>query len=397
MKKIKLGFLGVGNLVCKQHIPNAFSSDVFQIHTLCDLNPERLRAVAEKYAPERVTTRHREMLADPEVDAVVIATAQDLHAQLTTEALIAGKHVYVEKPLAEHLAPALAVEEMARQTGLHVAVGFNRRFAPAYQDAFDILKNETGPIMMTYRLVDDGRDRPGHYANWPRLLEECCHVFDIFNWFAKSRANRVYATGIGRGDDHQVIVEYENGVTGSLFTSSHGAFHWPKERLEIVGDHKVVAVDDFVELQTGGIPGFEDRRYRGREYEGFSKGYASLYEKMGLPFHRGLRSAMGDALLSSGLIEQCPNEDKWTAFAKANPAHLHIPINYACDKGWSQALIHFGECIRDGKKPRNTGASGAAAALAISLAAMDSVKRRQAVDPRQLFPEGVVQPEYALT
>lgn len=377
MKPLAVGMIGVGDLTLKQHLPNVQRCDWLRADMLCDLKAERLEQGLALASGARATTDYREVLADPGIDLVVVALAPERHAPIAIEALRAGKHVYVEKPLAEDVATAMRVAEVARKAGRHIAVGFNRRFAPAYRDAYSLVSRDRGPLMLTYRLVDDHRDRAGHWQGRSRLLDECCHVFDVFNWFARARPIRLFATGIGRNEDYQIVVEYANGVTASLFTSASGAFHWPKERIEIVGDNKVVAVEDFVELQSGGIPGWETRRYAGCEYPGFSRGYGKMFASLGLPFYRELRAHMGDLLLNSGLLEQCPGEDKWTAVARHFPEHLRMPINYACDKGWYAALTGFGQAILEGQAPDNADAEAGALTVLMSLAAQESVRTGQ--------------------
>jgi predicted dehydrogenase len=386
---VNVGFLGVGHIISKQHLPNAYNCPWLNVHTLCDLNSALLSKYQEQYGAKKTTTDYHEMLEDPEIDVVVVAVNTYGHSTLSIEAMEAGKHVYVEKPLSDNLEACMQVAEVSARTGRSLAVGYNRRFAPSYMDAYDIMKDEEGPIMITYRLVDDFRDRAASYIGRPRLLDECCHVFDVFNWFANSTPERVYATGTGRTDDHQVIVEYENGVTASLFTSQNGAFHWPKERMEIVGDHKVVAVEDFVEMQVAGVPGCSDKKYAGREYDGFTKGYAHMYAELGLPFYRQMRCTMADLLLNSGLIEGEPEWEKWGLIAQKYPDHLRIPINYSCDKGWYNALADFGKCIQENRKPRNTGAEGAMLTVATSLAAIESARRRMPVDIDMMFDKGI--------
>jgi len=378
-QKINVGFLGVGALSTKQHVPNVFRSPSLAVHTLCDLDTSRLEFYRQRYQPRKVTTRLQEMLADPEVDLVVIALQPDLQAGFAEEVLRAGKHVFVEKPLATELSPALAVARAARDAGRYAAVGYNRRFAPAYLDVMEAIREDAGPIMIQYRMVDDARDRSAWYASRVRLLDEACHVFDLFNWLACAEPVGIYATSFGREEDHQVVVEYENGVTASLMISSFGAFGWPKERLEVVGDNKVLGVEDFVELQAAGVRGLTEKRYAGREYDGFTHGYAQAYEQVGLPFYRYMRRLMEQRLLDSGLMETARDRDKWEALAEAAPDSIHIPVNYSCDKGWYNSLEHLGQCIRDGRKPGNADAQDATKTIAMGMAAIESIKLRQPV------------------
>ena len=378
-QSVNVGFLGVGALSTKQHVPNAFHNSLLRVHSLCDLDEARLKFYQDRYKPKRVTTDYRRMLADPEVDFVVIAMKPELHVPFTIEALQAGKHVFVEKPLAVTTEEAMKAARAAHAAGRHLAVGFNRRFAPSYLDALDAVKTDKGPLLINYRMVDDARDRSAWYTGRIRLIDEACHVFDVFNWLARSEPVGVYATEFGRKEDNQVVVQYENGVTAAAVFSSFGAFGWPKERIEIVGDNKVVGVEDFVELQAAGVPGLTQKNYAGREYDGFTHGYAQAYAQIGLPMYRYMRRLMEQRLLASGLIDSAAGRDKWEALADLSPQDIHIPVNYSCDKGWYNALDHFGRSILQNSPPETASAQDAAKTIEMGLAALESIRVGQPV------------------
>lgn len=377
---VSVGFLGVGALMTKQHLPNAHRNPRFRVHTLCDLDAGRVSHYGERYGAVKTTADYETMLNDAEIDLIVIAVRPEEHARLAIESLRAGKHVYVEKPLGEDSDSAMAVARAVEETGKRLAVGYNRRFAPAYRDVAEMVTSDKGPIMLSYRMVDDERDRPAWYRGRPRLLDEACHVFDLFNWLARSTPVSVFATAYGREGDNHVIVEYENGVSAALTMSSHGAFAWPKERLEVVGDNKVIGVEDFVELQAAGVAGVTRKNYKGREYDGFTKGYAEGYERGGIEFYREMRRMSADLLLGSNVISEYPEREKWEVVAEKYPEHVRIPINYSCDKGWYDALDHFGECAMSGARPRNAGARDGAITAATALAAMASLEQRTPVE-----------------
>ena len=133
--KARLAVIGTGGLAQSQHIPNLQRAEHAELTVLCDLRRDVLDDLGGKYPDCRLETDHRRVLADPDVDGVIIATREDTHVALTVEALAAGKHVYVEKPLAETEAECARVLAAQRQAGRLVAVGMNRRMAPAYRYA----------------------------------------------------------------------------------------------------------------------------------------------------------------------------------------------------------------------------------------------------------------------
>lgn len=376
---VNVGFLGVGSLSTKQHVPNAFRNPILRVHTLCDLSSSRLAFYKERYNPTRVTEDYRQMLADPEVDLVVIAMQPSLHVKFSIECVQAGKHVYVEKPLADTTEEAMKLARAAKAAGRNVSVGFNRRFAPSYRDLFGAVAGDKGPLLINYRMVDDARDRSSWYGGRIRLIDEACHVFDVFNWLAQSEPVGVYASEFGRKEDHQVTVEYANGVTAGFFMSSFGAFGWPKERIEVVGDNKVVGVEDFIELQAAGVPGLIQRNYPGREYDGFTHGYAQGYDEVGLPMYRYMRRLMERRLLASGLIDKVKDRDKWEALAEMAPEDIHIPVNYSCDKGWYSSLDEAGRAILENRAPGIANAQDAAKTIEMGMAAIESTKTKAQV------------------
>jgi len=97
MKKARLAVIGTGGLAQSQHLPNIQRSERAELSALCDLNSELLQSLGQQYQVVKRSTNYRELLADPDIDGVVIATREDTHVPLTIEALQAGKHVYVEK------------------------------------------------------------------------------------------------------------------------------------------------------------------------------------------------------------------------------------------------------------------------------------------------------------
>src|SRR5512138_3338129 len=105
------GIIGAGGIAQSQHLPNLTRAPHVRLKTVCDLRADVLHSMQAKYRVPHATTSHKELLADPEIQAVVIATREDAHAPLTIEALRAGKHVYVEKPLAETPEACAAVVE----------------------------------------------------------------------------------------------------------------------------------------------------------------------------------------------------------------------------------------------------------------------------------------------
>jgi predicted dehydrogenase/threonine dehydrogenase-like Zn-dependent dehydrogenase len=201
------------------------------------------------------------VLQDPAIDLVVIATRHDEHAAQVIEALGAGKHVFVEKPLATSWQDLAAVEAAYR--GLEappmLMVGFNRRFAPAIVKLREILRDRSSPAMICYRLNGGYIPADSWIQNEQgagRNIGEACHMYDLFRSIAAGPVVSIAATAIQpgqtqyfRNDNFVATIGYQDGCVGTLtYTASGPKQGMPKERIEVFCDGEAYIVDDFVTL-----------------------------------------------------------------------------------------------------------------------------------------------------
>lgn len=243
MQQSVFAVIGCGGISRSQHLPNLSWAPHARLKTVCDLREDAARTAQKKYNVPVCQTDHRKVLADPEIDAVVVATRDDTHASLTLEALQAGKHVYVEKPLAQNASDCNAVVRAQTEADKHVAVGFNRRFAPAYCKAKELLAAHGGPWNIYYRITDQyslmwGKDFPPGL----RVFHEVCHVFDVLRWFVGSEPVSVYSVA-SRGDDEVFVLHFASGPIATILSSGYATADLPKESIEIIaekGDRKSV-------------------------------------------------------------------------------------------------------------------------------------------------------------
>jgi len=190
-RRLGVGFLGAGNLNRLHHMPNVAGISHARIEAVCDLDPQRLDGAIRRYQPRLATQRYEDMLADPQVELVIIATAPPLQPDLVRQGLEAGKHVFVEKPMAQTAEQCLQLARLAKAKGKALATGYNRRFAPAYRDVKRAVEAVNVPTMITYRLLDDTRDRPD-WCEQPHLIDEVCHIFDLLSWLVDDEPTQVY-------------------------------------------------------------------------------------------------------------------------------------------------------------------------------------------------------------
>ncbi len=211
--------------------------------------------LAQKYGFAYATTDYREILRDEAISRVIITTPHHLHGRQVVEALQAGKHVLVEKPLCLTAEELAAIEEHYDGTRL-LMVGFNRRFAPLALEIKKMLAGRTTPLVMIYR-VNAGYIPDDSWVHDPevgggRLIGEVCHFIDFIQFVAGARPVQVQArsirgeTGKYRRDDNLVITLcLDDGSVGSIIYTAKGPKAFSRERFEVYGEESVGVVEDF--------------------------------------------------------------------------------------------------------------------------------------------------------
>jgi prepilin-type processing-associated H-X9-DG protein/prepilin-type N-terminal cleavage/methylation domain-containing protein len=360
MKKAKLAVIGAGGIAQSQHLPNINRSPTVELSAICDLNAEMLHQLADLYPNAQMELDYRNVFADPEIDAVVIATREDTHVPLTIEALKAGKHVYVEKPLAENPADCQTVANLRQHSGKHVFVGMNRRCAPAYRYAKSLLQCNGGARNLFYRITDTYSSGWGaRFGAGNRLIHELCHVFDILRFFADSEVAEVYCRS-GRPDDETILLAFESGCTAAIMSSGYATSETPKEHFEAVCEYGVITVEEFVEVRAFGLRhgGSTVRTFAGHSHPLHDDAHVALFAKEGYPglvdFRRELTRQMARKDLPPDLIHRLPL------------------INYSVDKGWQGAIDHFGEVILTGVVSHAASEIDGLRAAEITRAALES-------------------------
>jgi len=210
---------------------------------------------------ETFASELHEILDDPGFDLVVIATRHHEHASQVVRSLKAGKHVFVEKPLALTWRELdEVVNTVTDLTGSSLLmVGFNRRFAPASRLLKEILAQRRTPLMISYRL-HGGYIPLEHWVQGAqgggRNLGEACHLYDLFRFLADAPVKGIQASAIDpgtlpyrRNDNFCATLTYEDGSVGSLvYTALGPKAGLPKERMEVFCDGEAYLLDDFKSL-----------------------------------------------------------------------------------------------------------------------------------------------------
>jgi predicted dehydrogenase len=263
---IRLAVLGAGSFARDVHLPNLQRhADQFKIEAIVTRHGPAAVATARRVGARTAATDYQEVLADPAVEAVLIATRHHLHAEMVGEALRAGKHVFVEKPLALTEEELDALEKLVDElltspTGCPVVfVGFNRRYSSYAARLRELVAQRSGPLHLSYRM-NAGYVPPEHWIHsvegGGRVLGEACHILDLFRFLVGAPAVEVWATGV-RGarrdvpptDNFTATIRYAEGSVCTLLYTAQGGQGLPKEAMEVHGDGRSFLLDDYRRLQ----------------------------------------------------------------------------------------------------------------------------------------------------
>jgi predicted dehydrogenase len=202
---------------------------------------------------------------------VLITTRHNSHARMVVEALGAGKHVFVEKPLALNRDELAQIgQAVAAAPGQQLLVGFNRRFAPLALQMKRFVQARSEPLSMVY-TVNAGAIPADHWAHDPasgggRIIGEGCHFIDFLAFLADSPIVGVEARMMGRAaglgvqeDKMTILLDFADGSTGVVHYLANGSKRFPKERVEVFNQGRVLVLDNFRKLQGYGWPKFHNQ------------------------------------------------------------------------------------------------------------------------------------------
>ena len=272
---VRIGLIGPGSFASRVLVP-AFVRAGAQLEVVGGGSGPSAEAAMRQLGFSRIAPDAAAVLAEDDVDAVVITTRHATHADLVVQALEAGKHVFCEKPLGltqDEVEAVLAAAEHAR--GI-LSVGFNRRFSPLLRELRAFVGGETEPVAATYR-VSAGRLDEGHWAHQldeggGRILGEVCHFVDSLRFVADADIELVYAVGYGdeqaplqARDNVAVSLGFANQSIGTILYLAEGSPRVPKERLEAYAAGRTAILDDYRRLELLGRGHSRKRGSRRRE------------------------------------------------------------------------------------------------------------------------------------
>jgi predicted dehydrogenase/threonine dehydrogenase-like Zn-dependent dehydrogenase len=261
---IGVGLIGSGSFATGVILPALGAVQGITLRGVCSQGGLSSRSVGDRWKFEYCTSDADALLNDKNIDCVLICTRPDSHASMVCSALEAGKHVFVEKPLAVNLEQLRQIRQVAAAHPSQVLmVGFNRRFAPYVRDAKKFIERRSSPLMAVYR-VNSGYLPPSDWQHDSeqgsgRIVGESGHFVDTLCYLTGSTPSEVFAASIsGEGDasgvseNSSLTLRFADGSVGVVVYTTHGSPAFSKERLEIFVDQSVAVIDDFRQIELIG-------------------------------------------------------------------------------------------------------------------------------------------------
>lgn len=268
--KAVIGVIGSGNYATAVLIP-AFKSAGARLETAASSAGVSGLHAGRKYGFRKTTTDVDELLNDDAINAVVISTRHDTHAEVICKALRARKHVFVEKPMAltlDEIDAVCSARTAALESGFTpiIMVGFNRRFAPHVSKIKSLIAGTNTPKSFIL-TVNAGAIPAAHWTQdrdigGGRIVGEACHFIDLLRFLADApiASQNVSAMASPTGDTASLTLKFADGSIGTIHYFANGSKAFPKERLEVFSNGGILQLDNFRKLSGYGWSNFKPLR-----------------------------------------------------------------------------------------------------------------------------------------
>lgn len=297
---VTVGMLGAGNFATATLLPVLKDTPKLELVGLSTASGATARGAATRFGFRYCASDEHELLRDPAINTIIVATRHHLHAKQVIAALQAGKHVFCEKPLClteDELGEVGEAYQQAQSSRSRpmLMVGFNRRFAPLALQLREFFRASGEPLVMNYR-VNAGFLPLAHWTQDPeqgggRILGEVCHFVDFLGWLCASHIASVHAFALpNRGqfrDDNLVATfAFKDGSIGTVTYVANGDKSFPKEHVEVFSGGAVGVLDDFRTLtlvRGGRSKTVQSRLRQDKGHRGEWAAFATSIESGGPP------------------------------------------------------------------------------------------------------------------
>ena len=289
--RIGVGLIGAGNFARAVIIPNMSKIPEYEFVGLATTSGTTAGQVIKNTKFKYSTTDYKKLLEDKDIDLIVVATPHNTHAKFTVEALDAGKHVYVEKPLAITMEQLDDIKAAYERNNQHVFVGFNRRHSPFAKFIKENMSTDKYPCIIQY-TVNAGYIPKEHWTQDPevgggRIIGEACHFIDLAVFLTGSLPESVNTAAIVGSTDHysssdnvSINLTFKNGSVANIIYTAMGSKSFPKERVTVFCNGNVGEINNFV---SATVYGNKRKKLRKMEQDkGFVEEYYSMAKTMQL-------------------------------------------------------------------------------------------------------------------
>ncbi|MBK9005429.1 MAG: bi-domain-containing oxidoreductase [Anaerolineae bacterium] len=256
---VNLGVLGAGLFANSVLLPSIKKVDGIQLVGIASSGGLHAQHAGKKFGFKYATSSDDEIINDPNINTIAILTRHDSHAELVVKALKAGKHVFVEKPLAINSEQLSVIsKQLAKTDNCLLLTGFNRRFAPLAESLKSQVSGLRSPLHAHYR-INAGYLPPNHWTQDPnigggRIVGEACHFIDFITFLVGAAPVSVTAHALSNEgkyseDNVSMTFTFPDGSIGVVDYLANGDKSFPKERMEVFCSGMVAVLDDFVSLQ----------------------------------------------------------------------------------------------------------------------------------------------------
>ncbi len=247
MKQLNIGIIGAGR-IGKVHMASiTYNVPTARVLGITDVFKDGLQELADKYGIPKIYNDYKEMLADEEIDAVLVCSSTDTHADISIEAAEAGKHVFCEKPVDLTPEKVKAVIAAVEKAGVKLQVGFNRRFDHNFAHVRSLINDgKVGNLELIKITSRDPEPPSAEYAavSGGMFLDMTIHDFDMARFLAGSDVTEVYVNAtclvdpaIGEAGDVDTAIinlKFANGALGVIDNSRRAAYGYD-QRIEVFG------------------------------------------------------------------------------------------------------------------------------------------------------------------
>ncbi|TBW30126.1 bi-domain-containing oxidoreductase [Gramella sp. KN1008] len=274
------GIIGSGNFTSSTIIPGMKAADA-NLKYIASAGGLSAKTLAKKGEVTYASSDYKEILEDNEVDMVMITTRHNLHAPMAKDALLAGKNVFVEKPLCLNAEELEEIAKISEEKKKMVIVGFNRRFSPLAVKMKSLLGEGPKNIIATMNAGFIPSDVWIHdlEVGGGRIIGEACHYIDLCTYLAGSKVVSVCMNALGTApeentDNASILLKYENGTNAVINYFANGSKSYSKERIEVFSQERTLILDNWRSLKAYGVKGFSKMKTKQ------DKGHKAQFEQL---------------------------------------------------------------------------------------------------------------------